>query len=103
MGIQDLGAIGEFVSSLVIFFTLLVLIYEVRGAKNATLQANAQERQRKQEGLLTTMSQTPSLMASWAKVNQHLGDTRWSEEAAQFGLASDEWRQLTVHFARMMA
>jgi hypothetical protein len=33
MGIQDLGAIGEFISSLVIVVTLMVLIYEVRGAK----------------------------------------------------------------------
>lgn len=30
MGVQDLGAIGEFISSLVIVFTLVVLIYEVR-------------------------------------------------------------------------
>ena len=64
MGIQDLGAVGEFISSLVIVVTLLVLIYEVRGIKQATLQSNAQERQRKQEGCLTTMSETPSLMAS---------------------------------------
>ena len=43
MGIQDLGAIGEFVSSLVIVVTLLVLIYEVRGTRQATLRANSQE------------------------------------------------------------
>jgi hypothetical protein len=102
MGIQDLGAIGEFISSLVIVVTLLVLIYEVRGAKNATLQANAQERQRKQEGFLTTMSETPSLVNAWAKANQHLGDTHWSEEAVKFGIAPDEWRQLSMHFTRMM-
>lgn len=30
MGVQDLGAIGEFISSLVIVMTLVVLIYEVR-------------------------------------------------------------------------
>jgi hypothetical protein len=41
MGVQDLGAIGESISSLVIAVTLMVLIYEVRGPKNATLQANA--------------------------------------------------------------
>ena len=103
MGIQDLGAIGEFISSLVIVVTLMVLIYEVRGAKNATLQANAQERQRKQEGYLTTMSETPSLTKAWSKANQHLGDTRWTENADEFGLEPDEWRQLSIHFSRMMA
>jgi hypothetical protein len=102
MGIQGLGAIGEFISSLAIVVTLLVLIYEVRGAKNATLQANLQERQRKQEGFLTTMSQTPSLMASWAKANIHLGDSRWAEEGGEFGLHPDEWRQLSMHFTRIM-
>ncbi|HEY5681818.1 MAG TPA: hypothetical protein VIS55_17225 [Pseudomonadales bacterium] len=56
MGIQDLGAIGEFISSLVIVVTLLVLIYEVRGAKNATLQANAQERQPKLDAVDTDLS-----------------------------------------------
>ncbi len=102
MGIQDLGAIGEFISSLVIVGTLLVLIYEVRGSKNATLQANAQERQRKQEGFLTTMSETPSLVNAWAKANQHLGDTRWAENGGEFGLDPDEWRQLSMHFNRML-
>ncbi len=34
---------------------------------------------------------------------QDLGDTRWSEEAGEFGLEPHEWRQLSMHFTRMMA
>ena len=37
MDIQDLGAIGEFISSVVIIVTLAVLIYQVRGS---TLEAS---------------------------------------------------------------
>ena len=48
------------------------------------------------------MSEIPSLLNAWAKANQHLRDTRWSEEAVKFGIAPAEWRQLSMHFTRMM-
>jgi len=43
MGIQDLGAIGEFISSIVIVATLVVLIYEVR--QNSTLLRRSANRE----------------------------------------------------------
>ena len=69
MGIQDLGAIGEFISSVVIIITLAVLIYEVRGTERATLQANAHERLRRQEGFLATLSETSDLAMAWERAD----------------------------------
>ena len=42
MDIQDLGAIGEFVSSIVIVVTVAFLVIEVRSSKQATLQSTKQ-------------------------------------------------------------
>ena len=76
MDIQDLGAIGEFISSVVIIVTLAVLIYQVRGSKMATLQANAQERTRNQDAILGTPSESAHLCTIFAKAEEHLGDAR---------------------------
>ena len=102
MGIQDLGAIGEFISSLVIVVTLLVLIYEVRGAKNATLQANAQERQRRRDETNQSLAESPELAGIQAAANEHLGGWPLHEHAAEFGLAPDQFLRLSAHYGRTM-
>ena len=101
MGIQDLGAVGEFVSSLVIVITLLVLIYEVRGAKQATMRANAQERQRKRDDIVRSFAESPDLGRFLETANQRLGLSR-SEIAAQFGLEPDQYWRLDFALGRLM-
>ena len=86
MGIQDLGAIGEFSSSLVIVVTLMVLIYEVRGTKQATLLANAHERQRRRDETNRSLADSPDLAGIQSAANQHLGGWPLAERAAEFGL-----------------
>ncbi len=106
MGIQDLGAIGEFISSLVIVVTLLVLIYEVRGAKNATLQANAQERQRRRDDTFRSMAESPDLARIHASADRHLGGSVVADLdalAAAFGLEPDQCVRLVANFARQFA
>ena len=46
MDIQDLGAIGEFVSSIAIVVTLILLLLEMRQARRATQASNRHARQR---------------------------------------------------------
>ena len=99
MGIQDLGAIGEFISSVVIIVTLVVLIYEVRGSKHATLRSNVQERQRKRDDLQRSIAETPDLASIWVTADQHLGFSR-VEEGAEFGLEPDQYWRLNLHFSR---
>ena len=101
MGIQDLGAIGEFVSSLVIVVTLLVLIYEVRGTRQATLRANAQERQRKRDDIIRSFAESPDLSRFLETANQHLGASQ-SEIAAQFGLEADQYTRLKYALGRLI-
>lgn len=100
MGIQDLGAIGEFISSLVIVVTLMVLIYEVRGAKQATLLANAHERQRRRDETNRSLADSPDLAAIQSAANQHLGGWPFAERAAEFGLKPDQFLRLNAHFGR---
>ena len=101
MGIQDLGAIGEFVSSIVIVATLVVLIYEVRGTKTATLRGNTQDRQSKRDNLARSLAESPDLAQIIETANQHLGLSR-SEIAAEFGLGADQYRRLDALFMRML-
>ena len=96
MGIQDLGAIGEFISSLVIVVTLMVLIYEVRGAKQATLLANAHERQRRRDETNRSLADSPDLAAIQSAANQHLGGWPLAERAAEFGLEPEVARYARV-------
>ena len=64
MEIQDLGAIGEFVSSLVVVATLIVLTWETRKAKQATLQANRVVRQQIRNDLSLALVQTEGVAIS---------------------------------------
>jgi hypothetical protein len=97
MGIQDLGAIGEFISSIIIAVTLIVLIYEVRGTKRATLRANALEVQRARNENLRSTSETADLASIITSANHHLG-LSLDESAAEFGLEPEQYRRLTTHF-----
>jgi hypothetical protein len=101
MDIQDLGAIGEFVSSLVIVVTLMVLIYETRGAKQATLEANAQERQRARNDMLKSLVETPDLADVLTTANQHLGLSR-EDVATQFGLAPEQYLRMSAYYNRSL-
>ncbi len=101
MSIQDLGAIGEFISSVVIVVTLVVLIHEVRGSKQATLRANVLERQRKRDDLQRSQVESPDLGNMWVKANQHLGLSQ-TEPAAEFGLEPDQYHRLSLHFGRTL-
>ena len=102
MGIQDLGAIGEFVSSIVIVVTLVVLVYEVRGSKQATLRANAQERKRQRNETTRSIVESPDLSRILTTANEHLGLSQ-AEVAAAFGLDPDEYRRLAAYNVRMLA
>jgi hypothetical protein len=99
MGIQDLGAIGEFISSLVIVVTLLVLIYEVRGTKQATLQSNAQERQRKRDDLTRSLAGSSDLASIVVAANKHLGSS-FDDYAAEYGLQADQFMRLFAQYSR---
>ena len=97
MEIQDLGAIGEFISSVVVVVMLMFLLFEVRATKRASLQANAQERQRTRNASLRAMRETP-MAAVITKANQHLGDTQAEVHAREFGLEPHEYTQLWFHY-----
>ena len=100
MEIQDLGAIGEFISSLVIVVTLMVLIYEVRSTKQATIRANALERQGKRDDISRSLAESPDLGGILETANDHLGLSR-SEIAGEFGLEAEQYRRLDSFFSRM--
>ena len=61
MEIQDLGAIGEFVSSIAIVITLIFLAMETRHSRNATQQSNRQARQRIRTDLSLAVALSPQL------------------------------------------
>lgn len=98
MDIQDLGAIGEFISSIVILITLVVLAYEVRTAKRATQVANVQERHRARDFTWAMPVEAPHLAEIVTKANNHLGYRRLEEEARDFGLEPHEMGMLGNYF-----
>ena len=61
MNVQDLGAIGEFVSSLAIVITLIFLAIETRRARHATQQSNRQARHRIRTDLNLAVAVNPQL------------------------------------------
>lgn len=103
MNIQDLGAIGEFVSSVVIVITPTVLVYEVRSAKRATLLANAQERRRDRTTQWRTVIDAPQLAAIAAKAANHIGDPRLLKDAHEYGLEPEEYAQLNNYYQLSIA
>lgn len=103
MDIQDLGAIGEFVSSVVIVITLIVLVYEVRSTKRAAQAANAQERRRDRTAQWRTIIDAPQLAAIVAKAANHVGGADNLQDAPEYGLEPDEYAQLHQYFMLSIA
>ena len=103
MNIQDLGAIGEFVSSVVIVITLIVLVYEVRSTKRAAQAANAQERRRDRTAQWRTIIDAPRLAAIAIKAANHIGDPRTVQDASAYGLEPEEYAQLSNYFMLSIA
>jgi hypothetical protein len=67
MEIQDLGAIGEFISSIAIVITLIFLVLETRRSRAATQQSNRQARQRIRTDLSLAVAVNPQLTELIAK------------------------------------
>ena len=72
MTIQDLGAIGEFMSSIVITVTLVFLAFEVRATKRATLLANQHERQRARNSIFDSIATNSELAGIIHKANAYV-------------------------------
>lgn len=102
MDIQDLGAIGEFVSSIVIVFTLLLLVYEVRSAKQAAQVANAQERRRVRDAVWSMPVESPGLAEVMAKASAHAGNTALVDDARDFGLEPHEMGRFANYCTLML-
>ena len=64
MNIQDLGAIGEFISSITIVITLIILTVETRRARNATQQTNRQGSESEQ--IWVSLSRSILSYANWS-------------------------------------
>ena len=95
MEIRDLGAVGEFVSSVAIVVTLIFLTIETRQARNATQQSNRQGRHQIRTNLNLAIASNPQLAEVFAKSTRHLdGETPGVEN--EFGLSGSEHIQLVV-------
>jgi len=101
--IQDLGAIGEFVSSIVIVVTLVILVFEVRGTKRAMLGSNAQERHRGRDLILGMLAESPDLADILTRAQQFLGNTPYEAADDEFGIERGELARLHFLFMRQMA
>ena len=94
MNVQDLGAIGEFISSIAIVITLIFLTMETRQARNATQQSNRQARHRIRTDLNLALAENPSLCEVLARSTQHLnaGKPLFDSES-EWGLSAHEGMQ----------
>jgi len=97
--IQDLGALGELISSIVIVIALIALIYEVRSSKQATLRMNAQDRRRARDAAFSQVVEHPHLAAIIVKAEMNLGNTTFFAAAGEYGLEPDEFHTLQAHLA----
>ena len=96
MDIQDLGAIGEFVSSVAIVVTLIFLTIETRQARNATQQSNRQARHQIRTDINLALAVNPQLSEIFAKSTRHLDGDRPDIEN-ELGLSGSERIQLVVY------
>jgi len=94
MDIQDLGAIGEFISSVAIVITLIFLTMETRHARNATQQGNRQARHQIRTDISLSLAVNPQLSELLAKSAEHLGGDPFENE---LGLTGSEYIQLLLH------
>ncbi len=98
MDIQALGAIGEFVSSLVIVVTLVFLTLETRRAKHVAIQANRVANQNIRHDLARQIVESSTLAQALITADHHLTGTRFYEErAAEYGLTPLEFQQLATY------
>ena len=68
MNVQDLGAIGEFISSIAIVITLIFLTMETRHARNATQQSDRLARHRIRTDLSLAFAVNPQLSEVFVRV-----------------------------------
>ena len=95
MDVQDLGAIGEFISSIAIVITLIFLTMETRQARNATQQSNRQARHKIRTDLNLALAVNPALCEVLAKSAQHLNSGRpMFDSESEWGLSVHEGMQL---------
>ena len=94
MNVQDLGAIGEFVSSVAIVITLIFLTIETRQARNATQQSNRQARHRIRSDLNLAVAVNPELCEILAKSTKHLSDGLPIDFSRDLGLSDAEGIQI---------
>lgn len=96
MDIQDLGAIGEFVGSIVVVITLVVLVFEVRSSRKSTIRHNVLERQRERNEHERVLFQALDLADAIARAGEHLGRPSPHEE---FGLTPGAYLQLSSFYS----
>ena len=93
MEIQDLGAIGEFISSIAIVITLIFLVLETRRARGATQQSNRQARQRIRTDLSLAIAVNPQLTEVFAKSVGEFDPEGVMPDPRDFGLSAAEGLQ----------
>jgi hypothetical protein len=102
MDIQDLGAVGEFVSSLAIVVTLIFLTMETRNSRSTAQQNNRQARHRIRSDLNQALAVNPQLNEVLVKSMLHLsgkgGISGLAAQADEFGLSAPEFLQLNNYF-----
>lgn len=101
MNVQDLGAIGEFISSIAIVITLIFLTMETRQARNATQQSNRQSRHRIRTDINLAAVGSPELCEIVAKSAAYLGFDN-SDFGRELGLSMAETSQLYSFFISML-
>ena len=93
MSVQDMGAIGEFISSIAIVITLIFLAVETRRARDATQHSTRQARQRIRTDLSLAIAINPQLTEVMAKTFSDV-DPEVVPIASEFGLSTAEGIQV---------
>ncbi len=89
MELQDLGAVGEFVSSICILITLAFLVSEIRATNRAALDANSHARREARDRVFASVVENSSLANAIVK-----------SPGVDEGLTAAEQMQLTVQYFR---
>ena len=101
MDIQDFGAIGEFVSSLVITVTLVFLVLETRSAKNTMFQSNRQFRQQIQSAIYMANAHDRELATVLIKADSNISPEfaeMYAGSAQEWGLDPGEYWRIINHW-----
>ena len=105
MEIQDLGAIGEFVSSMAIVITLIFLAMETRRSRVETQQSSRQARQRIRTDLSLAIAVNPQLSELMVKSSDELDSQGTIPDPSDFGLTPSEGLRMynyTVAYIRYL-